>query len=331
MGAGELRDIQKTSTMAQDAKLERKLTTIFSADVAGYSGLMERDEAGTMAELRETRRLLSVFIERHRGRVVNTAGDGLLAEFASVVEAVLCAIEIQRELAVRNSPPEATARMQYRIGINLGDVMVENGDLFGEGVNVAARLQGLADPGGIMISGAVHDLVRGKLDVAYDYLGLQEVKNIATAVPVYRIALNGKSQRSGAGLQAESASAAAQDVRPGSADPSQPAAASSGPALAFSVASLVLLASSFIPYLGRTAWPGLVLGYVAGASAVARRLSGRANSSAQIGLVVLLLLGINVLSSSDQWWFIYPGVVLTAIALAICPEGLVRLATRVRR
>jgi class 3 adenylate cyclase len=110
IGAGELRGIQKTSTMAQDAKLERKLTTIFSADVAGYSGLMERDEAGTMAELRETRRLLSVFIERHRGRVVNTAGDGLLAEFASVVEAVLCAIEIQRELVVRNSPPEATAR-----------------------------------------------------------------------------------------------------------------------------------------------------------------------------------------------------------------------------
>jgi adenylate cyclase len=119
--------------MAQNGKLERKLTTIFSADVAGYSGLMERDEAGTMAELRETRRLLSVFIERYRGRVVNTAGDGLLAEFASVVEAVLCAIEVQRELAVVDSPTEIKTRMQYRIGINLGDVMVENGDLFGEG------------------------------------------------------------------------------------------------------------------------------------------------------------------------------------------------------
>jgi adenylate cyclase len=317
--------------MAQDAKLERKLTTIFSADVVGYSGLMERDEAGTMAELRETRRILSVFIERHRGRVVNTAGDGLLAEFASVVEAVLCAIEVQRELAVRDSPAETNTRMQYRIGINLGDVMVENGDLFGEGVNVAARLQGLADPGGIMISGAVHDLVRGKLDVTYDYLGLQEVKNIASAVPVYRIALNGRTIAARAGLRAERASGAAQHARPGSTDPSQPAAASSDPSLPFFVASLALLASSFIPSLGWAAWPGLMLGYVAGATAVARRLRSRANASAQIGLVVLLLLGINVLSRSDHWWFIYPGVVLTAIALAICPDGLVRVATRLRR
>jgi adenylate cyclase len=313
--------------MAQDAKLERKLTTIFSADVAGYSGLMERDEAGTMAELRETRRLLSVFIERHRGRVVNTAGDGLLAEFASVVEAVLCAIEVQRELAVRNAPPEANAPMRYRIGINLGDVMVENGDLFGEGVNVAARLQGLADAGGIMISGAVHDIVRGKLDVAYDYLGLQEVKNIATAVPVYRVALAGQSGVAATGSRAERTSGAG----PGSAKPSQPATPSSGPSLALFLASLMLLAASFIPSLGWTAWPGLMLGYVAAATAVARRLHGRANASVQLGLVVLLLLGINVLSRSDQWWFIYPGVVLTAIALAICPEGLARLAAKVRR
>jgi adenylate cyclase len=317
--------------MAQDAKLERKLTTIFSADVAGYSGLMERDEAGTMAELRETRRLLSVFIERHRGRVVNTAGDGLLAEFASVLEAVLCAIEVQRELAVRDSPTETNTRMQYRIGINLGDVMVENGDLFGEGVNVAARLQGLADPGGIVISGAVHDLVRGKLEVAYDYLGLQEVKNIATAVPVYRIALNGRSSAAGAGLRVEHASGAARGVRPGSPDTSHRAAAASGPSLPFFVASLALLASSFIPSLGWTAWPGLMLGYVAGAAAVARRLHGRANASAQMGLVVLLLLGINVLSRSDHWWFIYPGVVLTVIALTIYADGLARLATRIRR
>ena len=265
-----LRHAGQTSTMAQDAKLERKLTTIFSADVAGYSGLMERDEAGTMAELRETRRLLSVFIERHRGRVVNTAGDGLLAEFASVVEAVLCAIEVQRELAVRNSPPEADAPMRYRIGINLGDVMVENGDLFGEGVNVAARLQGLADPGGIMISGAVHDLVRGKLDVAYDYLGLQEVKNIATAVPVYRVALTGQSGAAAIGPRVERTSGAAQGAAPGSAEPSQPATASSGPSLALFVASLVLLAASFIPSLG--------LDRVAGADAGLRGCRNRSGS-----------------------------------------------------
>ena len=124
--------------------LRRKLTTLMSADAAGYSRLMEHDEPGTLARLKDYRATMGGFVARHRGRVVNTAGDSLLAEFDSVVEAVLCAVEIQRELGSRNAALDAGEQMRFRIGINLGDVMVEGSDLFGEGVNIAARLQGLA-------------------------------------------------------------------------------------------------------------------------------------------------------------------------------------------
>ena len=170
---------------------ERKLTTILSADVAGYSRLMGADEAGTLASLRACRELLARQIARHRGRVVGQAGDSVLAEFGSVVGAVECAVAIQRELAERNAalPPER--RMLFRIGVNLGDVLVDGGDLFGEGVNIAARLQALAEPGGILVSGPVFDQVRRKLTLGFDYLGPQSVKNIADEVPAYRVVLDG--------------------------------------------------------------------------------------------------------------------------------------------
>ena len=174
-------------------RLHRKLTTVMSADVAGYSRLMEADEVGTLERLTDYRAALSAFIERHRGRVVNTAGDSLLAEFDSVVEAVLCAAEVQRELGARNAALEESRQMRYRIGINLGDVMVEGDDLFGEGVNIAARLQGLAEPGGLCISGSAYDQVRGKLSLGYDFLGPQSIKNIAEQVPVYRVRMDGEA------------------------------------------------------------------------------------------------------------------------------------------
>ena len=169
------------------ATLERKLTTIVSADFAGYSRLMSQDEGGTLAMLKAYRAIMTQLIGDGRGRIVGTAGDALLAEFASVVQAVECAVQIQRTLAERNATLPAERRMLLRIGINLGDVLVEGSDLYGDGVNIAARLQGLAEPGGILISGTVFDQVKDKLTLGFDYLGPQAVKNIAAAVPTYRV------------------------------------------------------------------------------------------------------------------------------------------------
>lgn len=170
--------------------VERKLTAVMAADVAGYSRMMGADEVATLAALGECRTLMTGFIARHRGRVVNTAGDSVLAEFPSVADAVQGAAEIQRELGQRNATLPEAKRMQFRIGINLGDVMVKDGDLFGEGVNVAARLQEMAAPGGICISGTVYEQVRNKLSIAYEYLGVKAVKNIAGEVPIYRVVLD---------------------------------------------------------------------------------------------------------------------------------------------
>lgn len=168
---------------------ERKLTTILSADAVGYSRLMGQDETQTFATLKACRDLTEERIAQHRGRVVNTAGDSILAEFPSVVRAVECAIEIQRMIAERNAALENDRQMWFRIGVNLGDVMVDGSDLLGDGVNVAARLQALADPGGILISGTVFDHVKDKLAVSFDAMGQKAVKNIPAQVPVYRVVL----------------------------------------------------------------------------------------------------------------------------------------------
>ena len=168
---------------------ERKLTTILSADAVGYSRLMGQDESGTFATLKAYRELTIDRITDHRGRVVNTAGDSVLAEFPSVVKAVECAVDVQRALAERNGALPKERQMWFRIGVNLGDVVVDNDDLFGDGVNVAARLQALAAPGGILISGTVFDHVKNKLSVGFDSLGAKAVKNIPAHVPVYRVVL----------------------------------------------------------------------------------------------------------------------------------------------
>ena len=171
---------------------ERKLTTILAADVAGYSAMMGRDEPGTLMQLKSSREAMAEEISRHRGRIFGAAGDSLLAEFSSVVNAVECAVRVQRALAERNASLPEERRMRFRIGINLGDVMVEGDDLFGEGVNIAARLEALAEPGGILISGAVFDQVRTKLALGFDFLGAQAVKNISEPVPAWRVVLEGE-------------------------------------------------------------------------------------------------------------------------------------------
>src|SRR5882757_5496297 len=172
-----------------DERVERRLTAILAADVAGYSRLMGADEEGTLAALKMLRReVTDPKIKEHRGRIVNTTGDGLLSEFASVVDAVRCAIEVQREMAARNAGLPAERRIDFRIGVNLGDIIVDENDIFGDGVNVAARLEALAEPGGICVSRVVRDQVRDKLAIPFDVLGEQQVKNIAWPVRVFRVA-----------------------------------------------------------------------------------------------------------------------------------------------
>ena len=169
--------------------MERKLTAILSADVKGYSRLMGEDEEATIRTLTAYREVMTTLIGRHHGRVVDSPGDNLLAEFASVVNAVQGAVEIQQELKLRNADLPHDRRMEFRIGINLGDVIVEGERIYGEGVNIAARLEGLAEPSGICISGTVYDHVESKLGLQYEYLGAQVVKNIAKPVRVYRVRL----------------------------------------------------------------------------------------------------------------------------------------------
>lgn len=180
-----------TAAMTEsNAGLSRKLTTIFCADVQGYSALVDQDEVGTVTRLKQYRAVMVTEIERHHGRVINTWGDGLLAEFTSPVEAVFCAVETQRRIKSRNADSPTLPPMQFRIGINLGDVMVDGDDIYGEGVNIAARLESLAEPGGICISGTVFEQVRKKLDIGFSFIGEREIKNIAEPVPAYRVLID---------------------------------------------------------------------------------------------------------------------------------------------
>jgi adenylate cyclase len=167
--------------------VERKLAAIFAADIAGYSRLMARDEIGTLGRLHTCRAIIDELIASHRGRVFNTAGDSVVADFASAVDAVQCAVAVQAAIATENADGIAVEPMQFRIGVHVGDVMVDGENLLGDGVNIAARLEGLAEPGAICVSAVVRDQVGNRLPVAFDDLGDQHVKNIAQAIRVYRV------------------------------------------------------------------------------------------------------------------------------------------------
>jgi adenylate cyclase len=175
--------------MAED-RVDRRLAAIFAGDIASYSRLMGTDEEGTLRQLKAHRKeLVDPKITEHRGRIVKTTGDGMLVEFVSVVDAVRCAVDIQRGMLDRNRDVPAEKRIQFRIGINVGDIIIDGDDIFGDGVNVAARLETLADPGGIMVSRVVRDQVQDKLGFEFDDMGEQAVKNIARPVGVHRIHL----------------------------------------------------------------------------------------------------------------------------------------------
>jgi adenylate cyclase len=169
--------------------MRRKLAALFSADVQGYSRLMGDDEEATVRTLAGHREVMGELIGHHRGRVVDAPGDNLLAEFASAVDALACAVAVQQELANRNASLPEPRRMQFRIGINLGDVLTDGDRLYGDGVNIAARVQDLAEPGGVCVSGTTFDQVEGKLPFAYEFLGEQSVKNIARPLRIYRVVM----------------------------------------------------------------------------------------------------------------------------------------------
>src|SRR3954452_3301561 len=167
--------------------IERKLAAIFAADVAGYSRLMGQDEVGTLRTLAARREIMDRLIAEHRGRIANTAGDSVLADFPSVVDAVQCAVEVQQAIREANQGVAEDRRMSFRIGVHVGDVTVRGADLLGDGVNIAARLQGLASPGGVCLSGEAHQYARKVLSLVYEDLGHQTVRNIEEPIRAYAL------------------------------------------------------------------------------------------------------------------------------------------------
>jgi class 3 adenylate cyclase len=257
----------------------RKLTTIFSADVYGYSRLMEADEEGTLARLKRLREAMARLIDAHSGRVVNTWGDGLLAEFSSVVEAVRAAVDVQAELA---RVDEGGEPMLFRIGINLGDVIIDGDNIYGDGVNIAARLQAQAPAGGVVISNTVYDQVRYKVAVGFDFRGPLNVKNVAEAVPSYVVRIG-----DGAG------DAAAGHVRSGGS-PSGAVVQSAGPG----------------PLGGGRG--GLLAGVLSGQNA-GQSLNQRRNLEV-LGVIAAALVVINTLTWHGVFWAAWPLLALAYVA-----------------
>ena len=174
-----------------DNRVERRLAAILAADVAGYSRLMGADEEGVLARLKVVRKsLVDPAITAHRGRIVKTTGDGLLVEFASAVDAARCAVEVQRGMAEQNAAASQLQRIEFRVGIHVGDIIFDDNDIFGDGVNIAARLEGIAEPGGVCISDDAQRQVRGKVDFTFEDIGPQSLKNITEPMRTWRLRIN---------------------------------------------------------------------------------------------------------------------------------------------
>lgn len=183
-------------------RVKRKLTTVLCADARGYAGQMQADETGTLDRLRRYRSIMDELFARHDGRIVNTWGDSIIAEFGSVVEAVRCAVEIQEAISTENAMLADERQMHFRIGINLGDVIQDSGDIYGEGVNAAARLESLAEPGGIMVSETVQALTHKQLNITYDFVGSKQVKGAEAPVSGYRVRMSGDAPISAPAIDA---------------------------------------------------------------------------------------------------------------------------------
>jgi adenylate cyclase len=298
------------------AHARRKLTTIFAADVQGYSRLMEADEEGTLATLKLYRDAMARLIAAHGGRVVNTWGDGVLADFPSVVEAVRAAVDVQNELAGRNAARPDHARMLFRIGINLGDVIVDGDDLYGDGVNIAARLQSQAAPGGIVISRTVYDQVRNKVAVGFDFLGTLSVKNIEEGVPSYAVRIGQNEIAARQGEVSEPGDRPVEFGRDAGAFPAPRGdSAASGPGLpalagrllplGFVAAMLVAINLSTDTEVFWAKWPLLFLGG-ATAFAVASRYRAVDRALAGLAIVGAIIVMINLFTWHGEFWARWP-------------------------
>ncbi|MCV9962929.1 adenylate/guanylate cyclase domain-containing protein [Pararhizobium sp. BT-229] len=300
----------------------RKLTTIFFADVQDYTRLMGADEEGTVETLKRYRDAMARLIGTHGGRVINTWGDGLIAEFPSVVEAVRAAVDVQNELAGLNATRPADGRMLFRIGINLGDVIADGDDIYGDGVNIAARLQASAPAGGVVISNTVYDQVRNKIPVGFDFLGPLTVKNVEEAVPSYAVRIGGRTDDT---------------ARPTSAIPNPPIHNPLPDATAMKtqsgvhgqrtfrllgLAAATLVAINLLSWRGTfwAVWPLLVLA-VLYALIWVRNQNRIDRSLGNLATLGLGLVAINVLSWQGTFWAIWP---LLAISVAAGARWLAR-------
>lgn len=293
------------------SETQRKLTTIFAADVQDYTRLMGEDEEGTLAMLKHYRDAMSRLITSHGGRVVNTWGDGLLADFPSVVEAVRAAIDVQNELAGKNAARPTDGRMLFRIGINLGDVIVEGEDIYGDGVNIAARLQASAPAGGIVISNTVYDQVRNKVAVGFDFLGPLDMKNVADAVPSYAVRIGHVS--------AEPQKPASVPDRPVERPRSRPAPAPRGRLNKLggilAVIGAMLVVINIASWEGEfwAVWPLLAFAFLAAMTWV--RIQDRFDQRiAALAIVGVGLIAINMLTWQGTFWAIWPLLGLSVAA-----------------
>lgn len=258
-----------------EGRVERKLLAILAADVVGYSRLMAADEEGTRAALRALwRDLVDPKVAAYRGRIVKTIGDGVLVEFQSVVDALRCAVEMQREMAERNEQVAKERRMEFRIGIHQGDIIAEDGDIFGDGVNVAARLEALAKPGGICVSERVQEDTAGRLDLVFDDLGLQTLKNIPRPIRLFRVNSTAGSILTTPGPEG---SAHKPSIDRGAADTARPFFARALLALALVVVTYVLTAKVFGVFLGGLDLLGIWVAVFSVSWLVQRLIAGRQN------------------------------------------------------
>jgi adenylate cyclase len=297
--------------------VQRKLTTILAADADGYSRVMETDEVAALQSLRAARDVFAKFIERHHGRIANTAGDGLIAEFPSVVEAVQCAIEVQQELSANAGERD----LRFRIGVHLGDVIVDGDDLLGEGVNLAARLQSMADPGGILISRQVYDQVQKKLSVGFAYLGERRPKNFSESVAVYSVAA--PDVRPSEVKTAPKAEASAKTER--RARPPIDLRRRSVHEAIFLAAIAALLLAADIADGGNfwSPWPALVMAFVLGMRAAPLFARGWfSKTDVRLAMIAAALALINLFNWDGRIWFIWPaGILLLVILLSRLRAG----------
>jgi|GEM_PF-1747697 len=302
----------------EEVGIQRKLTAILSADVAGYSRLMQDDELATLNTLSRCREVMSDLILQHKGRVIDSVGDNLLAEFSSVVDGVQSAVAIQKELAIVNADLASGRRMDFRIGINVGDVIQEGERIYGDGVNIAARLEKLADPGGICISRTAYDQIESKLPFGYEYLGQKAVKNISKPIHAYRVLIHPENQAlSGPGVRSDRLEEAAEGGRTDSfqriKDRVQDFARdiSKDEHLRGAIKETRDRARGFAEEISSDP---------AGRWRALRRLIRHKHVQVFLGLAVFLP-AINAATSYGRWWFQYP---LVSVGLAIYIHWLMR-------